>query len=303
MTQITPPNFTQIPNVVFDYWMPRLKPAEACILLILCRKIFGWHKTSDTISANRLIKATGLSKPTILAALKTLEEKGLVTKTQSVGQWGNLPNEYSLNISVPVDELYTDHDLEKMKKADPERKILGGGSQNPLPGVVKEFDQGVVKNLYPQNKDLSKERLTKEKEDIPDSANASPASSPPSVLLAENVRVTESENTSLLKQLPPELKHVAPEMTPAQFLDLRVKALSEWKIQNPAGAKKRKCDFTTLNGWVKKKVIKDLVEAYEMKQRIDRIVRVEAEAKPVSKSRDKSLEHVQRKKITVGGSE
>jgi hypothetical protein len=163
MNVILPPNYTQIPNVIFDYWMPKLKPTEGYVLLILCRKIFGWHKTSDTISANQLVKATGLSKPTVIASLKELEALGLILKIQSAGQFGCLPNEFKLNISIPLDNLYTDFTLESMKEKDDTIKITGGGGKGNLPGVVKDFNRGVVKDFNPQKKDSTKERLTKER--------------------------------------------------------------------------------------------------------------------------------------------
>lgn len=281
MTQITPPNFTQIPNVIFDYWMPRLKAAESCVLLVLCRKTFGWHKTSDTISRNQLMKCTGLSKNTIKDALDGLEKHGLITKIQETCEYGNKPNKFHLNIQKPIDTHYID------------QEDLGGVDQN-LGGGRSEFDQGVGQNLTKgvgQNLTTQKKDYTKEKEDIPDSANASPASSPPSVLLAVNVRVTESENTTLLKQHPPLLIQRAAEK------------LSEWKQQYPKKAKGLKSDYLALRKWALTAAREEQIKEKELQQREDRIKRVDAEAKPISKSRDKSLEHVQRKKITIGGSE
>ena len=152
------PNFTQIPNAIFDHWIPKLKPTATIVLVILCRKIFGWHKTSDAISANQLIKCTGLSKPTLIAALKELESHELITKIQTTDERGCRPNEFKLKINVPIDTIYTEEIIE----SDAPVKNIDGGSQKSLPGVVKNLDWGVVKNLYPQKKDSTKERLTKE---------------------------------------------------------------------------------------------------------------------------------------------
>lgn len=162
--KITAPNFTQIPNIVFDYWQSKLKPTEFSVLICLCRKIFGWHKTSDTISANQLSKMTGISKPTVILALKNLEQYNLVKKTQSQDEFGSLPNEYELSISIPTDEIYTDLSLGELKKRSNGVKILPPPSKDSLLPLVKKFNPGVVKNLYPQKKDLTKERLNKERE-------------------------------------------------------------------------------------------------------------------------------------------
>lgn len=169
--KILPPNFTQIPNVVFDYWMAILKSTEFTILMCLCRKIFGWHKTSDSISLNQIIKMTGLSKNSVLSSLKELEGHGLVLKIQSIGEYGNMPNEYRLHISMPKDELYTDQNLESLKsekrwgeyqQIEQDNQNLRGGSSNSEQGVVQNLNKGVVQNLHPQKKDSTKEIHTKE---------------------------------------------------------------------------------------------------------------------------------------------
>lgn len=163
-------NFSQIPNVVYDYWMQRLKPTEFMVLSCLCRKIFGWHKTSDTISLNQLIKATNLSKNSILAAIKELVSHGLVTKIQSMGEFGCMPNEFKLNVVIPQDEIYTDKSLEQLKqekrwgeiiKVEENDQILGGGSAKDEPHVVQNLNYPLVQNLHPQKKDLIKQKEIK----------------------------------------------------------------------------------------------------------------------------------------------
>lgn len=149
---IPPPNYTQIPNVLLDEWCCRLSPPAFKILMILCRKIFGWHKTSDTISRSQLINLSGLCKPTVGAALKELIEHGLVIQIINKNEKEFLPTTYKLNIICPQDERYTDP------------KGEGGRSKSDL-GVVKNIYQGVgniitggVGNIItPQKKHLTKE--------------------------------------------------------------------------------------------------------------------------------------------------
>ncbi len=38
------PNYTQVPNVVIDEYLPEVTPAEAKVLIVLCRATFGWHR-------------------------------------------------------------------------------------------------------------------------------------------------------------------------------------------------------------------------------------------------------------------
>ena len=184
MSQIESPNFTQIPNVVFDYWMPRLKPSEFTILLCLCRKIFGWHKTSDFISATQLVKATGLTKNTVLKSLDSLVEIGLVLRAHHSNEEGNHSNEYALNVEKPEDETY---------QSTPIRSKFGGGSAKNAPGVGQNLTQGVVQKLHPQKKDLTKERLNKEHVGVQFLTFGE----------EKNVRLTQDQYDKLLKKMKP----------------------------------------------------------------------------------------------------
>jgi phage replication O-like protein O len=103
MRKIERPNFTQVPNVIFDYWGYHLTPKAFRVLLYLCRKTFGWNKTSDTISLNQLAKTTSLSKSTLTLAIKELEEKELIIKKHRSNQYGNQPNSYAINVYKPED--------------------------------------------------------------------------------------------------------------------------------------------------------------------------------------------------------
>lgn len=74
-SNIPPPNYTQIPNIIFDYWMPQLGPSQFMVLMCIC----GWHKNCDFISIRQIMKFTGLSRQTVVTNLDGLEKLGLVT--------------------------------------------------------------------------------------------------------------------------------------------------------------------------------------------------------------------------------
>ncbi len=150
------PNYTQTPNVIYDYWMPILSCGAFKVLSCMCRKIFGWHKTSDTISKNQIIRATGMSKNTVQTAIEELEKNGLVIKFQNKTEYGHQPNTFSLKIDKPIDVLY-----QEFEGGDADQK-LGGGRSKIDPGVGQKLTQGVGQKLTPQKKDITKERLTKD---------------------------------------------------------------------------------------------------------------------------------------------
>ena len=103
MTYIPAPNYTQIPNIILDYWMLKLKPIEIKVIMLICRKTFGWHKSEDSISKSQIIKLTGESATSIDRAIKTLEKNKLIEVVRKkCPQRGNLPNSYKICITQEI---------------------------------------------------------------------------------------------------------------------------------------------------------------------------------------------------------
>jgi len=88
-----------------------LSGAELKVLLYICRRTFGFKRDSDNISLNqmldgivnkdgtRLDHGTGLSKSTLLKAIKSLVDMNfIVSEQRSSERKGNEPTNYRLNI-------------------------------------------------------------------------------------------------------------------------------------------------------------------------------------------------------------
>lgn len=71
---LLPPNHTQVPNIVFDEFMPKMAGSELKVFLAICRKTIGWHKETDSISYSQIEKMTGLRRAAVCSAVKTLED-------------------------------------------------------------------------------------------------------------------------------------------------------------------------------------------------------------------------------------
>lgn len=99
------PNTTQVPNMVFDEWMPQLKDTELRVLLIVIRQTLGWleegdgtgkRKTQDWISIYQLHKKTGKSERSITRALQTLvDDIGIVQTVSEEGKLLDTPDKRS----------------------------------------------------------------------------------------------------------------------------------------------------------------------------------------------------------------
>lgn len=113
-------SFTQIPDEMLDEHLAFLSGAELKVLIYVARKTLGWRKKNwDGISLHQMIEGvkkrdgtqadhgTGLSKPTVLSALASLEEKGLLIRCrQQSERHGHEPTMYALNMEdlPPLDE-------------------------------------------------------------------------------------------------------------------------------------------------------------------------------------------------------
>jgi phage replication O-like protein O len=103
--KISPPNYTQTPNDLFDRWLPHLGEAELKVLLVIMRKTFGWHKKRDRISITQLSDITGLLRETVISATKSLQSKGMIIK-DVIGPIGKQETHYELVITEDSNNSY-----------------------------------------------------------------------------------------------------------------------------------------------------------------------------------------------------
>jgi hypothetical protein len=142
------PNTTPIPDQLFDELLPVLGGAELKVLLYICRRTFGFKKESDNISLNQMLRGivrkdgtkldagVGLSKPTLLRALKSLVAKQIViAERRESAKKGNEATNYRLNVlPAPL------------------------GKEMNL-GEAQIFTKPLVKKLYQQQETVNKKQL------------------------------------------------------------------------------------------------------------------------------------------------
>jgi hypothetical protein len=105
------PNYTPVPDELFDEQLPDLSGAELKVLLYVIRRTFGFKREADTISLSQMLnglrgrdgrrhdRGVGLSKKTLLLAIKSLEEKNIVlTERRRSAEKGDEPTVYRLNV-------------------------------------------------------------------------------------------------------------------------------------------------------------------------------------------------------------
>src|SRR5713101_584092 len=105
------PNYTPVPDELFDELLPDLTLAELRVLLYVMRRTFGFKKGSDRISKSQLEngitksngqvldRGTGLSRRAIRLAVQRLVAKNILLKrTHRSPRKGDESTEYALNI-------------------------------------------------------------------------------------------------------------------------------------------------------------------------------------------------------------
>src|SRR5215211_4124029 len=110
---ITSPNYTQVPDELFDLLLPTLADNELRVLLYIIRRTFGFKRDSDAISLSQMVhgittkdgsvldSGTGLSKSTVARGLKGLRERGVIVATRNASaERGNQPTTYRLRFKA-----------------------------------------------------------------------------------------------------------------------------------------------------------------------------------------------------------
>jgi phage replication O-like protein O len=105
------PNYTQVPDELFDQLLAILTGAELKVLLYVMRRTFGFKKGSDVISKSQLENGiqkrngeildsgTGLSRRAIRLAIDSLVEMNILLKHRHASaEKGDEATEYALNI-------------------------------------------------------------------------------------------------------------------------------------------------------------------------------------------------------------
>jgi phage replication O-like protein O len=133
------PTYTIVPDELFDELLADLTGSELKVLLYIIRRTFGWKKDTDNISLKQMIEGitkadgsvldsgTGLSKPTVTKAVKSLVAKNVIlARRRRSHEKGDESTTYALNVI-----------------GDPVLKNLTGGG--------KRIEQGGVKKDNPQH--------------------------------------------------------------------------------------------------------------------------------------------------------
>jgi phage replication O-like protein O len=98
---IESPNFTQVPNALFDSIMATMNESELRVFLAIVRKTFGWSKYRDRISLTQISDMTGLSRSAVINGLY-----GRQAKAGAPIDGGLLPRKFVIVFETPKGNEY-----------------------------------------------------------------------------------------------------------------------------------------------------------------------------------------------------
>ena len=85
MSGFESPNYTQIPNDLFEKYMPDMGMAELKVVMALARETFGYNRTQKRMSIRKLAKATGLTARNAYNGAIEAVKRGLIGMEQDGG--------------------------------------------------------------------------------------------------------------------------------------------------------------------------------------------------------------------------
>lgn len=237
------PNSFQVHNYYVDTFLHLLTGEEVKVLLYAIRRIHGFQKSNDRISLSQFVNGTkkenvaldcgtGLSKPTVIKALSSLKQFGLLVELETGSYKDNTATSYALQYQIDKVDIAA---LERRAETTKERhqgktaklreaknrgvvnaidvvNDINQGSKAHLPKVVNDINQGVVKAVDQtlSRRETQEEEKKKEiyKEKVSDSQQLNEQ---PSVVVSPSPDICSSENAACnLFNTPPEPQEQKP---------------------------------------------------------------------------------------------
>ena len=211
------PNYTQVPDQLFDELLPELSGSELKVLLYIIRRTFGFKRDADAISLSQMLNGivkrdgtrldhgAGLTKKPLLKALRSLEERGIIlVERRTDGERGHRPSIYRLKVrgQRPLGGV-------SPPRVGADLPQGGGGETPPSPrgqmSPTQETDEQETGKQKTDSNLSSSRRAEPVDKSVPSAgADPSPASAVPAVESVGNVLAERLANGSLPEDDRPE---------------------------------------------------------------------------------------------------
>ena len=174
------PNYTQVPDDVFDVLLPELSESELKVLLYIIRRTFGFKKDADSISLKQMVegirtrdgrqldRGAGISKTSAVRGVNGLVEKGIIVavRNRSVEK-GDEPTTYTLRfLEAPVSRFETPPPLNleqggvpdlDPQETDVQQQTVGQLEISKGPRIIEADDEELREAFLPFAEDFGRE--------------------------------------------------------------------------------------------------------------------------------------------------
>ena len=173
------PNYTQVPDDVFDVLLPELTESELKVLLYIIRRTFGFKKDADTISLKQMVegirtrdgrqldRGAGVSKTSAVRGVNGLVEKGIILAVRNrSAEKGDEATTYTLHVvEVPVSRFETPPPLNlgqggvpdlDPQETDGQETVRQQFEYSKGPTLVEKYDEARLA-ILPYAQDLARE--------------------------------------------------------------------------------------------------------------------------------------------------
>ena len=131
------PNFTAVPNVIFDKFMRTLAAGAVKVLFAICRFTYGYNKPEgDRMSLKQLQDMTGMARGSVA---RSVRELGALVTVSPGDPSRQLASKYRLNIEIPDTELVSLFDQSLVSKRD-QASLPASRKKRPSKDIPKKED-------------------------------------------------------------------------------------------------------------------------------------------------------------------
>ena len=145
------PNYTQVPNDLFDIHMRDMENSELKVTLAIVRQTIGYHRDEVKFSIPKLMEMTGLSRNAVKAGAEAAEKRGTLERLnpneQGSAEWGLVVDPLNEKPLPPQPLTPTPSIIEgqvRLKESNKETKkkgdlVDGFIELSQMPGVKKQI--------------------------------------------------------------------------------------------------------------------------------------------------------------------
>lgn len=225
-------SFLRLPRVVSSSLMGKLKPSRFVILMAIIEKTIGWNKDFDSISNHQLQKLTGLSRRTIIYAVKDLAKIGLIIRQEKYGKCGRRDaNSYSLRMDEIMAKGAIEGDLFERHPRAKSRNTIDRELEKKVNDSARERTPFEAENTASPSVTRPMQAEEDEQPKLELAHPSVPSASPEEL---EMMRLLDEQFSKLEQELTP-LESQVPEPEPVTICNL----LNQTPVKQPLPAPKR----------------------------------------------------------------